>query len=144
MVQYLDGSIVSQWGTPDMRMPIAYGLSWPQRMASGSENINFLSMPAMTFESVSDSAHMKRFPGLSLAWEALRAPSGTTAVLNASNEIAVAMFLNREIRFDQIHDVNRGTLSTFIPAVPQSLEDLIDIDQEARLVATKIASHCHS
>ncbi len=144
MVQYLDGSIVSQWGTPDMRMPIAYGLSWPQRMASGSENINFMSMPPMTFESVSDPAHMKRFPGLSLAWESLRAPSGTTAVLNASNEIAVALFLNREIRFDQIHDVNRGTLSTFIPAVPQSLEDLIDIDQEARLVASKIASQCHS
>ena len=143
MVQYLDGSIVSQWGTPDMRMPISYGLSWPQRIASGSENINFMSMPPMTFESVSDPMHLKRFPGLALAWEALRAPSGTTAVLNAANEMAVAMFLNREIRFDQIHEVNLSTLSSYRPAVPHTLEDLIEIDQKAREVAARVASQCH-
>ena len=143
MVQYLDGSIVSQWGTPDMRMPISYGLSWPQRIASGSENINFMSMPPMTFESVSDPMHLKRFPGLALAWEALRAPSGTTAVLNAANEMAVAMFLNREIRFDHIHEVNLSTLSSYRPAVPHTLEDLIEIDQKAREVAARVASQCH-
>jgi 1-deoxy-D-xylulose-5-phosphate reductoisomerase len=143
MVQYLDGSIVSQWGTPDMRMPISYGLSWPQRIASGSENINFMSMPPMTFESVSDPMHLKRFPGLALAWEALRAPSGTTAVLNAANEMAVAMFLNREIRFDHIHEVNQSTLSAYRPAVPHTLEDLIEIDQKAREVAARVASQCH-
>lgn len=141
MVQYVDGSIVSQWGTPDMRMPIAYGMSWPNRIASGSLNISFTDMPAMTFESVSDPMHVKRFPGLALAWEALRAPPGTTAVLNAANEIAVAMFLNHEIRFDQIHAVNLGTMSAFSPGASKCLDDLIEIDQKARQVATQVALH---
>ncbi len=132
MVQFVDGSVVAQLGTPDMRMPIAYGLSWPDRIASGSENLDFRSMQAMTFEAMDDPAHAQRFPGLRLAWEALAAPSGTTAVLNAANEVAVELFLNRQIRFDQIHHVNLGTLEKVLPATPQNLEDLLAIDSLAR------------
>jgi 1-deoxy-D-xylulose-5-phosphate reductoisomerase len=75
-----------------------------------------------------------------LAWDALAAPSGTTAVLNAANEVAVDLFLNRQIRFDQIHQVNLGTLEKVLPAAPQSLEDLLDIDRKARATATAIAA----
>ena len=140
MVQFVDGSVVAQLGTPDMRMPIAYGLSWPQRITSGSDNLNFHTLQAMTFEAMHEPAHLKRFPGLRLAWDALAAPSGTTAVLNAANEVAVDLFLNRQIRFDQIHQVNLGTLEKVLPAAPQSLEDLLDIDRKARATATAIAA----
>ena len=140
MVQFVDGSVVAQLGTPDMRMPIAYGLSWPKRIASGSDNLNFHTLQAMTFEAMHEPAHVQRFPGLGLAWDALAAPSGTTAVLNAANEVAVDLFLNRQIRFDQIHQVNLGTLEKVLPAAPQSLEDLLDIDRKARATATAIAA----
>ena len=140
MVQFVDGSVVAQLGTPDMRMPIAYGLSWPQRITSGSDNLNFHKLQAMTFEAMDHPDHQQRFPGLGLAWEALSAPSGTTAVLNAANEVAVDLFLHRQIRFDQIHMVNLGTLEKVPPAAPQNLEDLLDIDRQAREVATGIAA----
>lgn len=140
MVQFLDGSIVSQWGTPDMRMPIAYGLSWPSRIESGAEKITFSNLAPMTFESVADPLHTKRFPGLSLAWACLRAPSGTTAVLNAANEIAVSLFLGHQIRFDQIHMVNLSTMEAFSPSPPAVLEDLLEIDRYSREVARKMAS----
>ena len=144
MVQFVDGSVVAQLGTPDMRMPIAYGLSWPHRIASGSDNLNFHKLQAMTFEAMHEPAHMLRFPGLRLAWEALAAPSGTTAVLNAANEVAVDLFLNRQIRFDQIHQVNMGTLEKVLPAAPQSLDDLLAIDRMAREAAQGIASELKS
>ena len=140
MVQFVDGSVVAQLGTPDMRMPIAYGLSWPQRISSGSDNLNFHKLQAMTFEAMDHPDHQQRFPGLGLAWEALSAPSGTTAVLNAANEVAVDLFLHRQIRFDQIHQVNLGTLEKVLPAAPQNLEDLLDIDRKAREAATGIAA----
>jgi 1-deoxy-D-xylulose-5-phosphate reductoisomerase len=140
MVQFVDGSVVAQLGTPDMRMPIAYGLSWPQRITSGSDNLNFHKLQAMTFEAMDHPQHQQRFPGLRLAWDALAAPSGTTAVLNAANEVAVDLFLNRQIRFDQIHLVNLSTLENVRPAAPQSLEDLLEIDRQARAAATGIAA----
>ncbi len=100
MVQYVDHSVVAQLGTPDMRGPIAYGLAWPQRVASGSAALDFSQMAALTFESIHSEAHRARFPGLALAWETLEAQAGSTVVLNAANEVAVAAFLAREIRFD--------------------------------------------
>src|SRR5699024_5714262 len=93
MVQYRDTSVVAQLGTPDMRVPIAYGLAWPERVASGAAALDFHALSAMTFESIDGHGHPERFPGLRLAWEVLEAPSGTTAVLNAANEVAVAAFL---------------------------------------------------
>ena len=131
MVQYQDRSVVAQLGTPDMRVPIAYGLSWPERMASGAAALDFSTLGALTFEA----PDAQRFPGLGLAWAALAGPSGTTAVLNAANEVAVAAFLDLGLRFDHIHAVNHATLSALSPSKPQSLADLLAIDHEARALA---------
>ena len=132
MVQFVDHSVVAQLGTPDMRGPIAYGLAWPGRHVSGASAIDFSTLAGLTFETFSDAGHQQRFPGLKLAWEALDAVPGTTAVLNAANEVAVAAFLAGQIRFDQIHAINLETLARFIPPAPVSLEDLLGIDREAR------------
>lgn len=138
MVQYHDRSVVAQLGTPDMRGPIAYGLSWPERMASGAEPLDFATLGALTFER----PDAERFPGLPLAWEALNAAPGTTAVLNAANEVAVAAFLERRLRFDQIHAVNHATLAAIQPSKPGSLADLMAIDAQSRAAATAwVATH---
>ena len=135
MVQYKDHSIVAQMGTPDMRVPIAYGMSWPHRMESGAQALNFETLKPMTFESVMEHEHPQRFPGLQLAWHALRAPSGSTAVLNAANEVAVAAFLDLKIRFDQIAQVNQHMLSSMSFESPTGLEDLIELDARSRSLA---------
>jgi len=135
MVQYKDHSIVAQLGTPDMRVPIAYGMSWPHRMESGAQALNFETLKPMTFESVMEREHPQRFPGLQLAWHALLAPSGSTAVLNAANEVAVAAFLDLKIRFDQIAQVNQQMLSSMSFEPPTGLEDLIELDARSRRLA---------
>ncbi len=134
MVQYADGSTVAQLGTPDMRGPIAYGLSWPERIASGAKALDFSAMSAMTFEA----ADRQRFPGLFLAWEALQAPEGTCAVLNAANEVAVAAFLDEKIRFDEIHRVNTETLARIAPSKPSNLADLLGLDEISRAAARQV------
>ncbi len=138
MVQYKDNSVVAQLGTPDMKGPIAYGLSWPDRMVSGAAALDFRAMADMTFESLDSNGHEQRFPGLKLAWTVMEAPSGSTAVLNAANEVAVAAFLDRQIRFDQIHVVNLETLEAVTPASPQSLDDLLALDALSRAAAQQI------
>ena len=140
MVQYKDHSVVAQLGTPDMRVPIAYGLSWPERIESGAGALDFHTLAAMTFESMEDAGHSERFPGLKLAWETLKGPPGSCAVLNAANEIAVASFLNRQIRFDQIHHLNRATLDAVVSGRPESLEDLLALDGKSREVASSLAA----
>ena len=135
MVQYRDTSVVAQMGTPDMRVPIAYGLAWPERVESGASALDFHALSAMTFEAIDDHGHRERFPGLQLAWDVLAAPGGTTAVLNAANEVAVAAFLERRIRFDQIHHLNLATLEAVSPSNPDSLQALLALDQQARGVA---------
>src|SRR4051812_8881075 len=135
MVQYRDTSVVAQLGTPDMRVPIAYGLAWPARVASGAQALDFTSLADMTFESLETRGHRERFPGLQLAWDSLAAAPGTTAVLNAANEEAVAAFLQRRVRFDQIHHVNLATLAAVLPSKPSTLDDLLAIDAQARAAA---------
>jgi 1-deoxy-D-xylulose-5-phosphate reductoisomerase len=138
MVQYQDHSVIAQLGTPDMKVPIAYGLCWPERMVSGATALDFGSMSDLTFESPDANGHPQRFPGLKLAWSVLQAPPGSTAVLNAANEVAVAAFLDRRIRFDQIHVINLETLATVVPSRPESLEDLLALDAGARSVAQQV------
>jgi 1-deoxy-D-xylulose-5-phosphate reductoisomerase len=121
-----------------MRVPIAYGLSWPERMASGAQALDFHALSAMTFEALDDHGHPERFAGIHLAWDALRGPRGSTAVLNAANEIAVAAFLDRRIRFDQIHHVNSECMALLQPAVPHDLNDLLTLDAQARAQAQDI------
>ena len=142
MVKYKDTSIVAQLGTPDMRVPIAYGLSWPERITSGAQTLDFHNLKPMTFEAIDDHGHPDRFPGLKLAWQSLSAASGTCAVLNAANEIAVEAFLNKQIRFDQIHQVNTETLSKVQPPAPQSLSDLLALDAQSRAIASAAARAC--
>ncbi len=135
MVQYLDTSVVAQMGTPDMRVPIAYGLAWPGRLASGAKALDFKALAAMTFEALDPN----RFPCMQLAWEVLAAPVGTTAVLNAANEIAVAAFLAKKIRFDQIYIVNRATLDRLVLSHVSGINDLLAIDGQARAMAADFA-----
>ena len=138
MVQYRDHSVVAQLGTPDMRVPIAYGLAWPHRIASGASALDFSRLADMSFESLESNGHRDRFPGLQLAWDALRSAPGTTAVLNAANEEGVAAFLDRRIRFDQIHAVNLATLEAVVPQRPRALEDLLALDARAREGARRV------
>lgn len=132
MVVCRDNSVLAQLGTPDMRVPIAYGLAWPERIASGTEPLDFSRLGALSFERPDPA----RFPGLFLAWETLRGPEGSTAVLNAANEEAVAAFLAGTIRFDQIHTVNAHTLEAvagrLAPGSAGSLDALLELDASAR------------
>jgi len=136
MVVCRDQSVLAQLGTPDMRVPIAYGLSFPERIASGASALDLLSLRALEFEAPSP----ERFPGLFLAWEALRGPEGSTAVLNAANEEAVAAFLERRLAFDGIHRINQGTLERVAPGLPAqaSVEELLALDQRARQAAREL------
>jgi len=143
MVQYRDHSVVAQLGTPDMRVPIAYGLSWPERITSGAQALDFHALSAMTFEAMDEPDHLLRFPGLQLAWETLRGAPGSCAVLNAANEVAVDAFLNKRIRFDQIQDVNRGSLDSMSFAAPLCLDDLLALDSRSRVKAEQIIANLH-
>ena len=135
MVQYLDGSIVAQLGTPDMRVPIAYGLAWPQRMASGSPALDFGALQGLTFEDMQSHGHPARFPSLALVWQVLRAPEGACAIFNAANEVAVEAFLQGRIRFDQIHAVIQSTLEAATPHPAPDLPALHALDAIARRTA---------
>ena len=136
MVVCRDNSVLAQLGTPDMRVPIAYGLSFPQRIESGASRLDFAGLAALSFEPADEA----RFPGLFLAWEALRAAPGSTAVLNAANEEAVAAFLAGTIRFDQIHTVNAGTIERVNPSADSaaSLPGLLELDARARRQAQQL------
>lgn len=143
MVQYRDHSVVAQLGTPDMRVPIAYGLSWPERIESGAAALDFHALAAMTFEAMDEPEHVLRFPGLRLAWETLNGAPGSCAILNAANEVAVEAFLNKHIRFDQIHAVNQHTLEGLVCAAPEGLDDLLLLDKQSRQMAREnIARLC--
>jgi 1-deoxy-D-xylulose-5-phosphate reductoisomerase len=133
MVVCRDHSVLAQLGTPDMRVPIAYGLACPERIASGAKQLEFASLGALTFEPPDHA----RYPGLQLAWDTLAGPPGSTAVLNAANEEAVAAFLARRIRFDQIHAVNARTLESAVLAGAHrdSIESLLELDAAARRAA---------
>lgn len=134
MVQYRDASVVAQLGTPDMRVPIAYGLSWPERISSGAGRLDFSTLGSLTFEAPDP----KRFPALGLAWVALNEPLGATAKLNAANEIAVQAFLDGHIRFDHIHAVNAEVLAAGVSEKPTSLDDLMGLDHLARVQAEAV------
>ncbi|WP_427999883.1 1-deoxy-D-xylulose-5-phosphate reductoisomerase [Acidovorax sp.] len=135
MVQFKDSSILAQLGTPDMRVPIAVGLAWPERIASGASRLDFSALSALAFED----ADAIRFPGLHLSWQALKAAEGTTAVLNAANEVAVGRFLSGRLRFDHIHAVNLATLDAVSPSKPDSLAALLDLDAQSRRAAEQAA-----
>jgi 1-deoxy-D-xylulose-5-phosphate reductoisomerase len=133
MVVCRDQSVLAQLGTPDMKVPIACGLAWPERIDSGAEPLDFAAMGSLSFE-VPD---VRRFPGLALAYDCLQAAPGATNVLNAANEVAVAAFLQSAIRFPAIHAVNAATLERTGADFGEqdTLEDLLALDERARAFA---------
>ncbi len=135
MVVCKDASVLAQLGTPDMKVPIAYGLSFPERIESGAASLDFLSLAPLSFEP----ADPLRFPGLQLAWDCLRAATGATTVLNAANEEAVAAFLASHIRFTDIHAVNTTCVERLgsNPGVVSTIDDLLAIDRQAREAARR-------
>ncbi len=137
MVVCRDHSVLAQMGTPDMKVPISVGLAWPGRIASGAQALDLLAMGALSFEPADE----RRFPGLSLAYAALRGPEGGGAVLNAANEVAVAAFLEERIRFTDIHRINAATVEAMPPCAADSatLDDLLSLDARAREFAGRLA-----
>jgi 1-deoxy-D-xylulose-5-phosphate reductoisomerase len=133
MVVCRDQSVLAQLGTPDMKVPIACGLAWPERFDSGALRLDFTTLGALSFEALD----ARRFPSLGLAYDCLKAEPGATNVLNAANEIAVAAFLEGAIRFPTIHAVNAATLEQVAGHFgPQdTLDDLLALDERARSVA---------
>ncbi len=128
MVAYKDGSVLAQLGDPDMRTPIAYALGWPERIEAPVSRLDLAKVATLTFEAPDD----RRFPSLRLAREALRAGGAAPAVLNAANEVAVEAFLKGGLSFLGIADLVERCLQENPEMPPQSIEDVIEIDQRAR------------
>ena len=135
MVVCRDASVLAQLGTPDMRVPIAYGLSFPERIESGAARLDFTTLSSLSFEAMD----LRRFPGLQLAYDCLAGPEGMTAVLNAANEVAVEAFLERRLSFTAIHQVNCRTLESVAAAAGslRSVGDLLELDDRARASAAQ-------
>lgn len=131
MVQYTDGSVLAQLGQPDMRTPIAHALAFPQRISSPVKPLSFADIAAFTF-SVPEP---ERYPNLYLAIEACHGGQGATTALNAANEIAVAAFLNQQLDFTDIARVNEACLQHFSTNHVSNMDDILALDQEARLYA---------
>lgn len=131
LVEYVDGSVLAQLGAPDMRIPIAHTLAWPERMTTPAPRLDLLKCGALEFEE----ADVARFPALAVAKQVLREGGAKPAILNASNEIAVAAFLDNAIGFLDIAAVVRETLETYDPIAPASLDEVLEIDREARVQA---------
>lgn len=136
MVTYMDGSVLAQLGTPDMRTPIAYTLAWPGRMTTPSERLDLATVSTLTFEPP-DS---ERFPALRLAREALKIAGKAPTIMNAANEVAVASFLSGGIGFLDIAAVVEETLERTPNGALQSLEDVHSTDEIARRTATDIVA----
>ncbi|RTK99251.1 MAG: 1-deoxy-D-xylulose-5-phosphate reductoisomerase [Proteobacteria bacterium] len=128
MVQYQDSSIIAQLGSPDMKTPIAYALSAPQRIESGSSRLDFTKLSSLTFTT----PDTKRFPCLALAWEGLRRGGGSCAVLNAANEIAVAKFLAGKHGFYDIPQMIESAMNQFASSSPHTIEEILELDYEVR------------
>ena len=133
LVEYCDNAILAQLGTADMRLPIQYALTWPERTAGPATPLDLLSCPSLTFASPDYEA----FPCLSLALSAARTGGTATAILNGANEAAVARFLNREISFGQIAELAAAALERVSVRQAPTLADILEADRCAREVAMK-------
>jgi 1-deoxy-D-xylulose-5-phosphate reductoisomerase len=131
MVEYVDGSVLAQLGAPDMRIPIAHCLAYPERMDTPVKRLNLAEIARLDFEEADET----RFPALRLAQEAMVAEGAAPAILNAANEVAVAAFLERRIGYLDIAAVVEATLTGYSPARPTMLDDVFAIDAETRRFA---------
>lgn len=131
MVEYKDCSTLAQLGSPDMRIPIASALAWPERIATTCQPLDLAAIGQLTFEA----PDLVRFPALRLARAAISEGGAKPAILNAANEVAVAAFLKDRIAFLDIATLVEQTMMSYVPASPVSLDDLFSIDAEARRYA---------
>jgi 1-deoxy-D-xylulose-5-phosphate reductoisomerase len=139
LVEFLDGSMLAQLGSPDMRIPIAYAMAWPERMETPAERLDLAAITQLEFEE----PDLVRFPALRLAREALEEEGSAPAVLNAANEVAVASFLEKRIRFSDIPRLVETALAENHRAAPASIEDVFEIDRDVRQAVTNaIKEHC--
>jgi 1-deoxy-D-xylulose-5-phosphate reductoisomerase len=132
MVEYIDGSVLAQLGNPDMRTPIAYGLGYPDRLASGVSSLDLLTTARLDF----CAPDMERFPCLRIAYEALNMGGTAPAILNAANEIAVEAFLAEQIGFMDIPHIIESVLSVAAIEPVESIAQLVAVDAQARQAAT--------
>ncbi len=134
MVDYVDGTVLAQMGNPDMRIPIAYSMAWPKRFDSGVEPLNIFDVGRMDFQE----PDLERFPCLRLAYEAIAAGGIMPTILNAANEIAVEAFLNETVRFTDIPVIIEGCMKQFGLKSADTLEIILEADQQARQVSLNI------
>ncbi|KGQ30976.1 1-deoxy-D-xylulose 5-phosphate reductoisomerase [Gallibacterium genomosp. 2] len=131
MVRYIDGSVIAQMGTPDMRTPIAEAMSYPKRIVSGVAPLDFTKISELTFME----ADFQRYPNLKLAIEAFAAGQYATTAMNAANEVAVEAFLQQRLKFTQIAEINRFVVEKIPSQAINSVDDVLDVDKIAREVA---------
>jgi 1-deoxy-D-xylulose-5-phosphate reductoisomerase len=128
LVEFVDGSVLAQLGSADMRTPIAYALAWPERMETPVERLDLAALGRLDFEA----PDLERFPALRLAREALEAGGAAPIILNATNEVAVAAFLDGRIRFNEIGRMAEEALASLAFSPPAAINDVLEIDQETR------------
>jgi len=138
LVEYVDGSTLAQLGPPDMRTPIAHCLAWPDRMHTPMAPLDLVAIGRLDF----DAPDPIRFPALALARGALDVGGARPAILNAANEIAVAAFLARRIGFLEIAAIVSDTLDGYDPPAPDTLDDVLMVDAEARRLAGERVKDC--
>ncbi|MGX2968634.1 1-deoxy-D-xylulose-5-phosphate reductoisomerase [Ursidibacter sp. B-7004-1] len=131
MVRYVDGSVIAQMGNPDMRTPIAHTMAYPNRIYAGVEPLDFFKIKELTFIE----PDFRRYPNLKLAIDAFAEGQYATTAMNAANEIAVEAFLNEQIRFTDIVDINRSVVENIAPIQVQQIADVLHIDKLARELA---------
>ena len=140
LVEFVDGSLLAQLGSADMRIPIAYTLAWPERMATPSKRLSLAETGRLDFEA----PDVERFPALRLAREALERGGGAAVVLNAANEIAVEAFLKERIGFCEISRLVEEILGTVDAPAPRSVEEVVALDRESRERSSSfVAENCH-
>lgn len=132
MVEYVDGSVLAQLGSPDMRIPIAYAMAWPDRIATPAARLNLAQIGKLEFEA----PDLERFPCLKLAWDAMRAEGSAPCILNAANEIAVAAFIAGTVGFLDIDTIVAETLSRVVSGPVGCLGEVVEVDRAARAEAT--------
>lgn len=134
MVEYVDGSVLAQMGNPDMRIPIAYGLAWPQRIDSGVSSLDLTQVARLDFEPLD----LEKFPCLSLAANSIATGGTMPVALNAVNEIAVDAFLNRQLAFTGIYQLVDAVLQRYQSVKPDSVDTVMVEDSRARRLAMEL------
>jgi 1-deoxy-D-xylulose-5-phosphate reductoisomerase len=134
LVYYTDGSVLAQLGNPDMRTPIAYGLAWPARIDAGVQELDLVAISRLDFQA----PDFARFPGLALGRQVAEARGAAPVLFNAANEEAVAAFLAGQAGFTEIPAIIDRVLQDMECQPPASLEEVLDIDRQARTLARKL------